>query len=257
LAVNDGKRKSRRVIPPATTTEPAGIGDAVAHGERPAAVFEHLRASIVRGLLAPGTPLMEAEIAGRLGVSRTPVRGALQRLHQEGLIVQTTTPRPFKFTVAPLTRGDAQAIYRIVAELDGLAACDAAAASPADRRRLVQTLRALNDDLRAEAESGRRERSRLYELDHLFHHRYITLGASPRLLALHAAINPQVERYARVYVMLLTDEIHKSVLEHAAIIRALARGDRDAAQSAARTNWRNAAERLAFAIDRMGEWGTW
>lgn len=239
------------------TRKRAEIQGEVPHGERPHAVFEWLRASIVRGGLAPGTPLMETEIAARFGVSRTPVRGALQRLHQEGLIVETAVPRPFKYTVAPLTRGDALSLYRIVAELDGLAAGEAAQAPAAERRRLVHALRALNDELRAVAESGRREHSRIYELDDAFHHRYIEPGASPRLLALHAAIKPQVERYARVYVVLLTDEIHKSVDEHDAIIRALSRGNAEAAQSTARANWRNAAERLARVIERMGEWGGW
>lgn len=45
-----------------------------------------LRAGITRNLLPPGTRLSEAEIAGALNVSRTPVRSAFQRLLQEGLV---------------------------------------------------------------------------------------------------------------------------------------------------------------------------
>ena len=60
-----------------------------------------------------------------------------------------------------------------------------------------------------------------------------------------------------MYVVLLTREIHMSVTEHEAIIKAIARGDAEGAQSAARRNWRNAAERLAYAIDHMGEKGEW
>lgn len=226
------------------------------HGERPGAVFEQLRSSIVRGRLAPGTPLVEVEIAARFGVSRTPVRDALNRLHSDGLIV-STKQRPFKYSVAPLTRDDAHSLYRIVAELDALAAYDAARAPAPKRRELVQSLRTLNAELSAAAESERHPHGRIYELDAIFHHSYVALGATPRLLALHAAIKPQVERYARMYALLLADEISSSVAEHQAIIGALGRGDADAAQRAARRNWQNAAERLARAIDDRGEWGLW
>src|SRR5438105_4080873 len=200
LSLTSGRRKSRSGI------GTGGMGvSALAHGERPGAVFDNLRASIVHGRLAPGTPLMEVEIAERLGVSRTPVRDALQRLHSDGLIVRTKR-RPYKFTVAPLTRDDAESLYRIVAELDGLAAHDAACAPAAARRELVRSLRALNQDLRLAAESKDHPYGRLYERDDAFHHLYIAAGGTARLLALHESIKPQVERYARMYVVLLTDE---------------------------------------------------
>jgi DNA-binding GntR family transcriptional regulator len=242
-------------VPPAATASGSADGRP-GHGERPGVVFEHLRSSIVLGQLTPGTPLVEVEIAARLGVSRTPVRDALNRLHNDGLIV-STKQRPFKFSVAALTRDDAHSLYRIVAELDGLAAYDAARAPAAVRRELAQTLRKLNEDLSAAAKSERQPHGRIYELDAIFHHSYVAIGATPRLLALHASIKPQVERYARMYALLLADEISSSVAEHQAIIGALARGDADAAQNAARRNWQNAAERLARAIADRGEWGKW
>ena len=49
-------------------------------------VTERLRASIVSGTLEPGSQLSEVELAGSFGVSRGPVREALQRLVQEGLL---------------------------------------------------------------------------------------------------------------------------------------------------------------------------
>ena len=227
------------------------------HGDRPQAVFDHLQTEILCGRIAPGMPLMEVDIGERLGVSRTPVRDALRRLYHEGLIVEAPARRPYKFTVAPMTRDDARELYQIVAELDGLAARHAAEAPAKDRRALASDLRELNDGLRAQAESGRPEHSALYELDHAFHERYVDFAAGPKLAALHASIRVQVERYARLYVVLLTDTITKSVVEHETIIRALTRGDPDAAQNAAQINWRNAGDRLAQAIEGMGERGSW
>ena len=153
---------------------------ALGHGERPQAVFDHLQTEILCGRIGPGTPLlMEVDIGERLGVSRTPVRDALQRLYHEGLIVEAPARRPYSLTVAPMTRDDARELYQIVAELDGLAARHAAEAPAKDRRELATDLRELNDALRAQAESGRPEHSALYELDHAFHQRYVDFAAGP------------------------------------------------------------------------------
>ncbi|HET7564995.1 MAG TPA: GntR family transcriptional regulator, partial [Gemmatimonadaceae bacterium] len=56
-------------------------------GDRIAHAYEQLRTLIVHGRLAPGSRVIESDIAERLGVSRTPVRSALHRLQQEGYIV--------------------------------------------------------------------------------------------------------------------------------------------------------------------------
>src|SRR5205823_10089517 len=76
------------------------------HGSRPDQVYARLRELIVGGLLAPGSRIVETEIAMRLGVSRTPVREALQRLLQEGYVIDTLGAQQSRLTVAPLTRDD-------------------------------------------------------------------------------------------------------------------------------------------------------
>ena len=50
-------------------------------------VFETLRQKILKGELKPGERLIEVALAQRLGVSRTPVREAIHKLEQEGLVV--------------------------------------------------------------------------------------------------------------------------------------------------------------------------
>ena len=75
--------------------------------------------------------------------------------------------------------------------------------------------------------------------------------------ALHAATKPQAERYIRLYISALVDEITTSVEEHNVIIRRIADGDAVGAQQAVDTNWRNAAVRLAKVIASLGERGSW
>ena len=71
-------------------------------------VTERLRDTIVNGTLAPGSQLSEAELAGRFGVSRGPVREALQRLIQEGLV----RSEPHRGVFVPvLTEDDVRDIY--------------------------------------------------------------------------------------------------------------------------------------------------
>ena len=49
-------------------------------------VFKTLREAIVTGELKPGERLMEIKLANEMGVSRTPVREAIRKLEQEGLV---------------------------------------------------------------------------------------------------------------------------------------------------------------------------
>ncbi len=80
-------------------------------------VTDSLRQAIVSGNIEPGRPLFEEELASKLNVSRGPVREALVRLHQEGLVVLEThrTAR-----VASLSREDASQIYSLRRVLEQL-----------------------------------------------------------------------------------------------------------------------------------------
>src|SRR5262249_14480408 len=81
--------------------------------------YLRLRDAIVDGTLEPGERLRDQTLCEWLGVSRTPVREALARLEQEGLV----GPAPQGFTrVAPIARGAARDAFPIVAALHALAA---------------------------------------------------------------------------------------------------------------------------------------
>lgn len=224
---------------------------------RPELVYRKLRELIVRGQLAPGTRIVETDVAQRLGVSRTPVRGALQRLQQEGYIVDSPALQQSRPTVSPLTREDERELFSIVAEVEGLAARMAAQRPSVEREKLAAELTAINEQFRKAAEAKQHNHNRLWELDERFHRCYVEAGAGPRLLALFEAVKPQAERYERIYVSLLARDLSPSIAEHTAIIRAIKTGNADAAQLSVQTNWRNAAERLGNVITNVGERGQW
>jgi len=223
---------------------------------RPQQVYERLRTLIIEGRLAPGTRLVETDVAARLGVSRTPVRGALQRLQHEGYVVDSPTLQQTRPTVAPLTSDDARELFLLVGALEGLAAFRAALGAPAQRTALATALGEINDAFAAAAAASRPDHARIFELDERFHRCYMK-AAGPRLLALHETVKPQAERYERLYVSMLTPELHTSVVEHRAIVKAIRAGNATGAQAAVETNWRNAAERLAAVVAATGERGRW
>src|SRR5512142_3423803 len=101
-------------------------------------VYEHLRERIVTLKLAPGAPLVEVEICARLRVSRTPVRSAIERLHEEGLVRMTGTRTLGRAVVAPLTLEDMRELFLLVGALDGVAARLAAGLTGAARARLAR-----------------------------------------------------------------------------------------------------------------------
>ena len=227
------------------------------HGSRPEQVYLRLRDLIVQGLLAPGSRVVETEVAARLGVSRTPVREALQRLQQEGFVVGAPGAQQARLTVAPLTRADVHELLNIVGELEGLGARWAAALPVADRRALGKDLRALNSEFHRMGRAVPLDHSSLYEADERLHRRIVEASAGPRLFALHDSVKPQAERYIRMYISMLTSDIRASVAEHDAMIDAIDAGLADEAQAAVQTNWRHAAERIARVIEVAGERGSW
>ena len=228
-----------------------------AHADRPAQVYAQLRTLIVQGKLAPGSRIIETDIAERLGVSRTPVREAIQRLQQEGYVIGAPLAHQSRVTVAPLTKQDVRELLNIVGTLEGLAAFGAAERPAAERAALARALRALNAEFRRAADAHETDHNRVYEVDEAFHRRLVDEGAGARLRALHDAVKPQAERYIRMYISLLVGDVRPSVDEHDVIVRAIRDGDAEAAQQAVQTNWRRAAERLEKVIDVAGERGSW
>src|SRR5215207_2153935 len=79
--------------PPTSSREPGGAARVLSlpslggHPKIKDVIFQELRERIVFGGFAPGDRLVEAELASRFGVSKTPVREALLTLEGEGLVV--------------------------------------------------------------------------------------------------------------------------------------------------------------------------
>lgn len=227
------------------------------HGSSVDSAFQCIRDLIVHGRMAPGTWIVEGDLCEHLNMSRTPVRGALYLLQREGYVIEHRNGSKSRMIVAPLTKEDANELYPIIGRIEGLAGRRAAALSDADRKKLAADLRAVNAKLSGIAQAGGISSPDIFDLDHEFHRMVVNAGSGPRLCTLHRAIEPQTERYWRLYASSIINELHVSVQEHETIIEALLEGDADRLEVALYDNWVNGCKRLAHVIEIFGERGSW
>ena len=227
------------------------------HGTSVTTAFQQIRELIVHGKLSPGTWIVESDLCQHLNMSRTPVRGALYLLQREGYVQEHRNASKSRMVVASLTKEDASELYPIIGRIEGLAGRRAAKLPEAVRLELADKLKQINARLIRIAKQRVLEGSSIFDLDREFHRLVVSAGAGPRLTALHQAIEPQTERYWRLYASSIINDLTLSTEEHEAIIAALIAGDADRLEDALRLNWENGCQRLAHVIDVFGERGSW
>lgn len=183
----------------------------------PKSIFSELQYEIESGQLAPGSVLKQELIAERFGVSRQPVRQALNRLLGSGLVVR----RPDRsLAVAVLSEREATELTELRAILE-VAAMEQSAPllSPATLRKAEK----LNDELFAEYDPLRIE-----ELDHQFHSALYSGCKNTRLLGTIEALRRESRR-ACFHQRAGAQERIEFFEEHAAIVAACTRHDISAA----------------------------
>jgi DNA-binding GntR family transcriptional regulator len=226
------------------------------HGTSLLTAFQEIRELIVHGRMSPGTWIVEADLAERLNMSRTPVRAAIHWLQREGYVLEQRSASKSRMIVAPLTKEDANELYQIIGQLEGIAGRGAAVMPKGERDKLVIQLESLNERLLKIAR-GEGRAAEIFEIDRNLHRAIVNAGAGTRLSTLHQAIEPQAERYWRLYASSIINDLHTSVSEHNQIIEGLRKGDPAAVEVGLQNNWLKGAERLGQVIDIFGERGSW
>ena len=198
-------------------------------------VAQELRGLIVSGHLKEGTHLVQRELAGRLGVSQTPVRAGLSQLEREGFVVLGHTGRA---VVNRLTREDFEEIYALRYGLEGLAARAGARAVGRDEldemREYLALLRSAARKQDVDAYLGLRW--------HFYSACYRASGRQ-RLLAEVERLYDRSERYNRI-VLSTPRRFRESVNRYAAFLGACKTRDGAAAE-------RIVQESLDWAVERV------
>ena len=186
-------------------------------------VYGRLRDAIVNGTLAPGEQLRDGELADWLGVSRTPVREALLRLAEAGLVV--TLPGR-STTVSCLDLRAIRDARDVVAAMHDLAVREAVGKlTVAD----LEAMREANRQFRAALELGDMEAA--LRADDDLHGVPVTVAANLALIAVLEQFTPVLRRAERLRFSSLDG--CASIARHDELIRLCAAGDADGAAALA------------------------
>lgn len=188
-------------------------------------VCEELRRLVITGELAPGTRMVEDRLAARLGVSRNPVREALQALAGEGFV--EILPRRGA-VVAQLTPEQAEDLFDVRTALDPLAARLAARRRDHDG---VERLREVLRLARRATDAQELDLLAFYNTD--FHSLVVELSGNDYLGLLVA---PMARRVQWVFRTSAATRAPHSWTEHEELLRAIVAGDEEDAEAVARAH---------------------
>ena len=191
-----------------------------------------LRDLIADGAFDADERIEEIPLSDRLGVSRTPVREALQRLAHEGLVIC----RPNRgYRIVPAGEELVRESYPILGALEAAAV-----------RLAGPKLSAAADELDALIDALERaeDPAEQYELDHGFHRRLVRDCGNERLLALIETERVRAQRFDGAHRR-GTHDRRGSCAEHRAILAAIREGRIEAAAQLVEAHWRRGVETVA------------
>ena len=192
--------------------------------------YELILDAIDVGIYRPGDRLVESELAERFGVSRTPIREALQRLETQSLLTRDGR----SLIVASLDHNQLAELYVVRAELEGLAARLAAQHATAEEIRVLKDMVAADRKLVGDPGALSRANRRFHKQIHLAsHNRFLVqqLDLVHRSMALLATTSLAVEGRGKA-----------ALAEHGAIIDAIAARNGVAAEAALKAHISHAFE---------------
>lgn len=193
--------------------------------------YRHLRTLLVDGSLKPGQFLVEQDVAAKIGVSRTPVREALSRLHTEGLIDWEDRRRA---VVRAFDEAEIDECFELRALWEGYAAGRAASRIGApDLMQLKKLAEAME---RTVDRGGINAATRFAALNDEFHDVIVVAAGSARLRELARPLLQVQLVLARRFRAAIESHLKRSCQHHREIIAALEARDPSWAESQMRTH---------------------
>jgi DNA-binding GntR family transcriptional regulator len=199
-----------------------------------------MREAILSGKHLPGEALYEVHIAERFGMSRTPVREALNVLAREGF-VDALPGRGF--LVPRWSHQDVRELYELRESLEGFAtACAAKNITPAE----IEQLEKLHDDYVKATDW-----EKLVKLGDTFHNKIVEYGRNKRLTKILDSLKAQISMTRVSQLRDIQGRRDESEREHRAILDAIVKRDGDLAERNARQHIRSSYESTLLAF-RLG-----
>lgn len=203
-------------------------------------VFFRLEEEILSGVLKSGETLTEQSLCKRLGASRTPIRAALHRLAEDGL-VEITPNRGA--VVSGISGKDLVDIYKIRMRLEGLASGEAAKRiSEEEKRRLTDSVELSEFYIR------KKDVEHLKELDTEFHNVIYKASGNRLLFKTLSDLHRKIKRYRKLSLS-VDERLEVSVKEHREILNAILSGNAEEADRLTALHVEKALDNLLQVID--------
>ncbi len=201
---------------------------------------DKLREFILLEKLPPGATISERDVAAALGISRTPLRGALTLLEQDGLVEYSVTRRPRVADPSLEEVAENLVVMGALEALGGELACVNATDSE------VKNIVSLQQKMAAGADTL--EPLDFFRTDMTMHQSIIKASGNRALIETHARYNARLWR-ARFVSSRRSDGREQTLAEHAAIVDALSRRDAKATAGALREHLRSAVTNISVALE--------
>lgn len=198
--------------------------------------YNILEENIINGNLKPNTRLKISDLSKKFGISKTPVREAILRLENEGLVLSKANQWTI---VAPLKKETFEDIYPLVYTLE--AYCLKDGFDKVDQE-LIDDLKEINEDIRKANQKD--QQSEIWDLDNEFHNRLISLSDNTEVRPILKNLKKKIQRLELLFYK--TKDIHQvpsSYTEHKGIIKALEEKDLDEALAQLKVNWINVLDK--------------
>ena len=204
--------------------------------------YRVLKTEIMENRMPPGFQAVETELAEQLGISRTPVREAVIRLCEEGLV---EVKRRRGIRVLPISVEDMREIYDLLTLLEA----DCARRLTEAKLTKAQILLLENAVNEMEAALNRDALNEWAQADDRFHRLHLEFLANRRLARMIGQLLDQAHR-VRMFTLHLRRKPMKSTKDHRAMVRALQKGKPDNAARLYTVHRRQAAVELFDILGR-------
>jgi DNA-binding GntR family transcriptional regulator len=190
-------------------------------------IYESLKKAIITLELEPGKRILDKDLAAEFGVSRTPVREALKRLEDEGLVESLPGSQT---RITKINLEEARNAFTVVAALNSLAA---RLAIPQISTEEIERMEAKNSELQKALEE--KDIIRAVEADDQFHHILLKASHNPEIEIALERIMPKIRRLE--FSKFSSVDGHHSLEQHRQIIAACKAKNSNLATALVEENW--------------------
>ena len=203
-------------------------------------VFTYIEDGILSGKYKSGQQLTELGLTKEIGVSRTPIRSALHRLSEEGLVELTPNRR---VVVLGVTKDDVVDTYKIRMRLEGLAS--RLCTELIDEEKMSKLCEVVE---LSEFYIAKQNHEKIKELDTEFHHIIYEASANRMLAKILGDLHKKIKVYRKASLS-FGERVEKSIAEHREILEAIKKGDADEAERLTSLHIENAMTNVLASLE--------